>query len=155
MAGREAQLEIWQRVRAYLEDDRGLGMAQVSRDTGLPYPTINRWWSEQRLPDPAGLQALIVVYGLNGHWVMTGEGNPDVAVQQAVEKVDVIDSLAYQAGGRAALGMMAEAVERALAESKRDWSTPKAPDPETIRSAAKRVSDHLGREAAKKTRRTG
>jgi hypothetical protein len=94
---------------------------------------------------------------LNGHWVITGQGSPDAAVQQTVDKADVVGSMAYQAGGRAALAMMAGEIEKAVAVAKKAWSTP-APDPDQlrrVRDAVDVVTEILDKPQTKKGRKAG
>lgn len=120
--------------------------------------TVNTWYRGRAVPDSVMIARLCAVYGINGHWVLTGQGNPDVMVQGAVEQADVVGSMAYQAGGRAAMALMAEEVDKALASARKAWGAAPAPSPdqlESVRGAASKVAAHLRQESRKKGRAAG
>lgn len=157
MESTQERTAIWDRIQSTL-DGRGVTQAVVAKSLGIRDTTVNSWYRGRSTPDSVTIGRLCAVFGLNGHWILTGQGNPDAMVQQAVEQADVVGSLAYQAGGRAALAMMSGEIQKAVAAATKAWSTPAGPDPDQlrrVREAADLVSDHLGKADAKKGKRAG
>lgn len=62
------------RVKAVLRE-KEMSQAELSRSLGVGQATVSEWFTRHRVPNGAVLLQLPGVLGVNGHWLLTGEGS--------------------------------------------------------------------------------
>lgn len=82
-------MSLGSRIR-YARELRGLDQTQLSERLGLPggNSMISRWENNHNSPQAAHLMQLVEILRIDGHWLLTGEGDatvrlPDARVQLA------------------------------------------------------------------------
>lgn len=58
----------------------GLSESEIARRLGASRGAVNHWTQGKAVPTAALLGELIRVTRVNGHWLLTGEGTPDLYI---------------------------------------------------------------------------
>ena len=75
-AGRRKAAELpafLERLRQGL-DARGMSRADLARELGVGVATVSEWFTRGRVPHGDVMLRLPHALGVNGHWLLTGEG---------------------------------------------------------------------------------
>ncbi len=72
-------------------DEAGGGNA-LAHKTGIPRSTLETYFTGAATPKPARLAALCQATGINGHWLLTGEG-PMKTLDSAASLQNAIDTI--------------------------------------------------------------
>ncbi len=107
-----AEDRFWVRLHKAIADAR-LSHAELARQTGLAKGTISAWKRNQGLPKGAALLQLPAILGVNGHWLLTGEG-----AQEPPNGQPMLARAIEASGARVALSQ----VERAVHDLMTQWT---------------------------------
>ena len=99
---------FYERLRQRLEELR-MTQTDLARELGIGVATVSEWFTRGRVPNGDVMLRLPRVLGVNGHWLLTGEG------PREVEWTDGTDP--YVRGARDAL----ERVQRAMMDVARHF----------------------------------
>ena len=105
---------FFERLRQVL-DDRGMSQADLARELGVGVATVSEWFTRGRVPNGDVMLRLPLALGVNGHWLLTGDGPRDLDGTAGGDP--------YQHGVRDAL----ERMNRCLDEVARRFGTGAAP----------------------------
>ncbi|MBD0319486.1 MAG: helix-turn-helix domain-containing protein [Gemmatimonadetes bacterium] len=105
---------FFERLRQVL-DDRGMSQADLARELGVGVATVSEWFTRGRVPNGDVMLRLPLALGVNGHWLLTGDGPRDLDGAAGGDP--------YQHGVRDAL----ERMNRCLDEVARRFGTGAAP----------------------------
>jgi len=64
---------FFERLRQVL-DDQGMSQADLARELGVGVATVSEWFTRGRVPNGDVMLRLPGALGVNGHWLLTGEG---------------------------------------------------------------------------------
>lgn len=64
---------FFERLRTLL-DERGMSQADLARELGVGVATVSEWFTRGRVPNGDVMLRLPHALGVNGHWLLTGEG---------------------------------------------------------------------------------
>lgn len=67
---------FFERLRQVLED-RGMTQADLARELGVGVATVSEWFTRGRVPNGDVMLRLPHALGVDGHWLLTGEGSRD------------------------------------------------------------------------------
>jgi transcriptional regulator with XRE-family HTH domain len=95
--------EFFERVRQVM-DARAMSQADLARDLGVGVATVSEWFTRGRVPNGDVMLRLPGVLGVNGHWLLTGDGPRELEPEA--------DRHPYQRGAADALSEVRSALER-------------------------------------------
>lgn len=93
---------FFERVRQCL-DDRSMSQADLARELGVGVATVSEWFTRGRVPNGDVMLRLPHALGVNGHWLLTGEGPRDVERRAGGDP--------YLKGAQDALALMAGSID--------------------------------------------
>lgn len=110
-------LTFGERLRIAYEKE-GLSQGQAADALGVDQTQLSRWVTSDREPRLKAIQKAVQAFGLNGHWLLTGEGDPEdlpsTAEQLYYEIRDIVMGGPYDASatGKALAARVAAARAR-------------------------------------------
>lgn len=78
--------EIAERL-AIIRNNAKKNATEFSKTLGLNQPTYNRYETGSRKPPFEVLESIIFQYGINGHWLLTGEGEIYITTKPESDKI--------------------------------------------------------------------
>ncbi len=67
----------------------GLNLKEFSRKTGIPYPTLQDYLANKRVPGGENLQKISMQLNVNLNWLLTGEG--EMFISKAKKPINIKD----------------------------------------------------------------
>lgn len=99
-------MTFFERLREVL-DDRHMSQAELARELGVGEATVSEWFTRGRVPQGDVFLRLPHVLGVNGHWLLTGEGprrfdpeQMDAYVQGARDVIEELETTLKMLRGR-------------------------------------------------------
>lgn len=69
-------LRLADRIRRSMDTISGKSREQIASQAHTNIYTLSRWANGRETPGGASLRELVKVTGVDGHWLLTGEGSP-------------------------------------------------------------------------------
>jgi len=76
-----------------LIDLLGLNLKDFSRETGIPYPTLQDYLAGKIKPGADNLEKISMVFHVNLHWLLTGEGEPFMKKEGQAQFDDITEKI--------------------------------------------------------------